>query len=175
MFTALRNAALSDAAAVVYCSLSRPYASAMLRSPVMRKAPKRSHERWSASRNSTMEESSETNFSVGGETFIMSRSGEKETVGLLVPSNTWENARGARYRLVWIISESVEVGSSCENSSGVLRSSIGTASREATSVRPLRTHSAIVVSLHSASASSTAIKRLLLDPSPTNGRSISPV
>ena len=80
----------------------------------MRNAPKRSHERWSASRNSTIEESSERNVSVGREIFIMSRIGENVTVGPFEPSNTWENARGARYRLVWMISESVEVGSSCE-------------------------------------------------------------
>jgi hypothetical protein len=58
----------------------------------------------------------------------MSRSGEKEIVGPFEPSNTWENARGARYRLVWMISERVEVGSSCEYSSGVLKSSTGTVS-----------------------------------------------
>ena len=77
-----------------------------------------------------MAESSEMNFSVGGETFIMSRSGEKVTVGPFEPSNTWENARGARYRLVWMISESDEVGSSSRKPSGVLKSSTGTASRK---------------------------------------------
>ena len=112
------------------------------------------------------------NFSVRGETFIMFRSGEMVMVGPFEPSNTWENARGARYRLVWIISESAESGESCPSATGVLKSSTGTVTRRH---KALDHYFAIVVSLHSASASSTAIKRLLLGPCPTNGWSISTV
>jgi len=86
--SALRSAAVSDDAASVYCSLSRPYASVMVRRPVIRNAPKRSHERSSDSRNATSAESSETKVSVRGEAFMMSKSGMKVFFGLFETSIT---------------------------------------------------------------------------------------
>ena len=88
MLIALRSAAVSDDAASVYCSLSRPYAFAMVRRPVIRNAPKRSHERSSDSRNATRAESSETKVSVGGETFMISKSGVNVFFGLFEASKT---------------------------------------------------------------------------------------
>lgn len=88
LLIALRSAAVSDDAASVYCSLSRPYASAIVRRPVIRNAPKRSHERSSDSRNATSAESSETKVSVGGETFMMSKSGVNVFFGLFETSKT---------------------------------------------------------------------------------------
>jgi hypothetical protein len=121
----LRSAAASDAAAVAYCSLSRPYVSAMVRSPVMRNAPKRSSERSSDSRNATSAESSARKVSVEGEALIMSKSGTNESVEPLETSNTWENTWRARCRLVCIILEKVEVELEPESEKGARRSSAG--------------------------------------------------
>jgi hypothetical protein len=128
LVSALRSAAASDAAAAVYCSLSRPYASTMVRRPVIRNTPKRSSERSSDSRNATSAESSETKVSVAGETFMISRSGKKVLFAPFETSNTWENAWGARCRLVCIILEKVEAGFELESERGGLRSSAGRAS-----------------------------------------------
>ena len=88
LLSALRSAAVSDDAASVYCSLSRPYASAMARRPVMRNAPKRSHERSSDSRKATSADSSETKVSVAGEAFMMSKSGINVFFGAFETSKT---------------------------------------------------------------------------------------
>ena len=123
--SALRSAAVSEAAAMVYCSLSRPYASAMVRSPVMWNAPKRSHERSSDSRKTISAESSEMNFSVEGETFMMSKSGMNVFSGAFEASKIWEKAKAARCRLVCMILEKVEAGLEPESERGGPRSSEG--------------------------------------------------
>ena len=88
MLSALRSAAVIDDAANAYCSLSLPYTSTMMRRPVIRNAPKRSHERSSDSRNATSAESSETKVSISGKSFMMSKNGMNVSFGLVEASKT---------------------------------------------------------------------------------------